>query len=60
MMDAVEVRMRCLELVARELSDPDSILRAVVHLEQFVLAAGIATTPQTEDNGSSDNEAPTT
>ncbi|KEA07130.1 hypothetical protein [Rhizobium rhizogenes] len=59
-MGPVEVRMRCLELVARTLDDPESIIRAVLHLEQFVLAAGIASPPRTEDNGSSDSEAPTT
>ncbi|HEY0120638.1 MAG TPA: hypothetical protein VGC14_02565 [Rhizobium sp.] len=59
-MDAIEVRMRCLELVARELSDPDGIIRAVQYLERFVMDAGVVTASETTDNGSSDNEAPTT
>jgi hypothetical protein len=59
-MDVVEVRLRLLELCSRTHDDPDTIIRAVLSLEQFVNAAGVVTPPQTEDNDSSDNEAPTT
>lgn len=60
-MDAVEVRMRCLELVsAQGGQQPHEIIEAVQYLEKFVLAAAVAPPPENGNNTGSDNGTPTT
>lgn len=56
-MDPVEVRMRCLELASRNSEDPDTIIRAVLMLEAFVLAAAPVTVASVPTSTPSDVDA---